>query len=51
MSLGTTSSCQDSQNQLFVKNVKKLVTTKGHVKEGVKVKIPSFQGNNDPKVP
>ena len=33
MSLGTTSSCQDSQNQLFVKNVKKLVTTKGHVKE------------------
>jgi len=32
MSLRTTSSCQDNQNQLFVKNMGKLVTTKGHVK-------------------
>ena len=32
MSLRLTSSCQDSQNQSFIKNVGKLATTKGHVK-------------------
>ena len=39
------------ENMMWETRGKKKRIQKGDGMEGVKVKIPSFQGNNDPKVP